>query len=357
MLICHGRRAFLIYDHDFDRINRHRGYAELVAHNRNWLPWWLVTSITGDFCDQAERYLRGDGLPPFPVRLWWAFRHWRFQRKNRPTYASALHKKHFGPKKNLLTPSNFKAGGLIPVAPGQRVECVPVAADPGHHEISVLDMKSGERRKIRITPQMLKDIRNPLWDRIMPEVSPDMRLNIWSSEEGDFGIDSATVDELKKHHSHGGFTLRASDLGSFPRPNCSKCHTPGPTLGTPLNDKTESGWGNSYFTCGNHRCRHTWTWRKTFPGLEENSNRAGTVSGTVLKGTKVPFFLHGELTVTEVNDVVSRLSKVAGIENFAAGAVNQMCHILADTVRAGHEVSNKLAILTNQNAVNFLGHR
>lgn len=193
----------------FERVNKHRALAELVIYNRNWLPWWLTTSVVGDFCDQAERYLRGEGLPPLPVRLWWAYRHWKFKRANRMASPNRDRWKQRGPKLDAMERSNitgksFKAGGIIPLAPGQRAEFIPVVEHHAH-EIEVIDMKSGARRKVRVTDRMLRDIGSPQWDTLLPELDPELRKVLWHHEDGcDYEIDATTVTDLKRRSVRSG---------------------------------------------------------------------------------------------------------------------------------------------------------
>jgi hypothetical protein len=78
----------------FDKMNRHRAIAELVIYNRNWLPWWLITSVLAGFCDHAERFLNGEAQPPFLVRLWWTYRHWCFRRNVKKTSKQYLRENH-----------------------------------------------------------------------------------------------------------------------------------------------------------------------------------------------------------------------------------------------------------------------
>jgi hypothetical protein len=247
----------LTWDSDFERINRHRALAELVIHNRNWLPWWVICPVLDDFSDQGERYLRGEGLPPLPVRLWWAYRHWKFKRRHRSRIAAIS-----GPINPMqvsnITGDRFTPASVIPLAPGQRIEYIPVRAEDHHHEISVMDMKSGKRRTVRVTDQMLNDVGHHLWDRLLPELDPEMRRAVWQGSDGEEDeIDATTVTDLKRRSIKAKFPARPTDLGSFPRPNCPKCHTPSPELGTPLDPDSPSGWGDSFFTCSNYKCRHS----------------------------------------------------------------------------------------------------
>jgi hypothetical protein len=305
----------LTWDSDFERINRHRALAELVIHNRNWLPWWVICPVLDDFSDQGERYLRGEGLPPLPVRLWWAYRHWKFKRRHRSRIAAIS-----GPINPMqvsnITGDRFTPASVIPLAPGQRIEYIPVRAEDHHHEISVMDMKSGKRRTVRVTDQMLNDVGHHLWDRLLPELDPEMRRAVWQGSDGEEDeIDATTVTDLKRRSIKAKFPARPTDLGSFPRPNCPKCHTPNPELGTPLDPDSPSGWGDSFFTCSNYKCRHHWKWRKVFPLLEENKNKEGTVTGTLVKGVNVPFHLFGKAgaTIEQVNEAVRKIANVAGI--------------------------------------------
>jgi hypothetical protein len=320
------------WTNDFERINRHRALAELVVHNHNWLPWWLTTSVVGDFCDQAERFMQGEGLPPFPVRLWWAYRHWKFRKAHRQPQIEKRRAHIDRMQQSNITGDFFTPAAVIPLAPGQRVRFVPVSPEDHHHEISVTDMKSGKRRTVRVTDQMLNDIGNPLWDRLLPELDPELRKAVWHDEDGsDYEIDVTTVNDLKRR-SVKAFPKLPTDLGSFPRPNCPKCHTPHPELGTPLDKNSESGWGDSYFTCSNHDCRFTWKWKKVFPLLVENNNKKGTVTGTLIKGTDIPFHIFGQAgaTIEQVNEAVRKIANVAGISTMTREQQLEMQEIIQE---------------------------
>lgn len=242
----------------FERVNKHRALAEVVAYNRNWLPWWLTTAVIGDFCDQAERYLRGEGLPPLPVRLWWAYKHWKFRKAQRRSWITKRSSPVDTMQVSAITGDRSTPAAVIPVAEGQHVSFIPVVYKQAH-EIEVTD-------KVSIDATMLRQ-------------------------------------------------RRPTDLGSFPRPNCPKCHTPNPELGTPLDNGKPSGWGDSFFTCTNWKCKHKWLWRKVFPLLVENNNKQGTVTGTLIKGTNIPFHIFGQAgaTIEQVNEAVRKIANVAGI--------------------------------------------
>jgi hypothetical protein len=301
------------WTNDFERINRHRALAELVIHNHNWLPWWVTTSILGDYCDQAERFLRGEGLPPFPVRLWWAYKHWKFRKAHRAAQVEKRASPIDTMQQSKITGDRFTPAAMIPLPEGQSVRFIPVVHKHGH-EIEVTDMKTGKRRKVFIDDAMLNNIVDPRWHEYLPDVPPEMRKAVWFSEDdGEFEIDCTQVRDLKRRWVSA--QRRPTDLGSFPRPNCPKCHTPHPELGTPLDKNSESGWGDSYFTCSNHDCRFTWKWKKVFPLLVENNNKQGTVTGTLIKGTDVPFHIFGQAgaTIEQVNEAVRKIANVAGI--------------------------------------------
>lgn len=343
------------YDPAFDRINRHRALAEAVIHNRNWLPSWLLVPVVSDFCEQGERYLRGDGLTPLPVRLWWAYRHWRFVRANRMASPNGDRWKRRGPSLDAMQTSNitgtaFKAGGIIPLAPGQTAKFIPVLHDDSH-EIVVLDMKSGQRRKVKIDNEMLDNIANPRWHQELPDVPPEMRRAVWFSDDGDFEIDCTTVRDLKRRWVTAQAEPIPTSIGSYPRPNCPKCHTPHPELGTPLDDRTPSGWGDSFYTCTNHNCRHKWKWKKVYPGLEENRNRDGTATGAKLKGTAVPFHLlaQGGLTVEQANAAIKQFGNIAGITGMTPSQRLQLARITQGCdQKTCNEQADSLAMVTDE---------
>lgn len=342
----------MVWDADFERINRHRAWAELVIHNRNWLPWWVVTSICNDFASQGERWLRGEGLPPLVVRLWWAYKHWKFQRAHRMTEPNRDRWRSRGVLPDQMQRSNItgdllRPNAVIPLAPGQSVKFIPIVHRHGH-EIEVTDMKTGKRRKVFIDDAMLENIANPRWHELLPEVPPEMRKAVWFSDDGDFQIDTTTVRDLKRQWVSSQRDPIPTDLGSYPRPNCPKCHTPSPQLGTPLDDKDPSGWGDSYFTCSNYDCRHTWKWKKVYPLLEENKNREGTKTGAKLKGTDIPFHLFKEAgcTVEQANEAIRKFANVAGLANMTPQQQKKMAEIIQDKKLACNASDSPLAKLT-----------
>jgi hypothetical protein len=318
------------WDSDFDRINRHRALTELVIHNRNWLPWWIVTAVAGDFCDQGERYLRGEGLPPLPIRLWWAYKHWQFKRKHLQPKLKKLPEIVNPMQRSNITGDFFRPNAVIPVAPGQRVEYIPVVHRNGH-EISVTDMKTGKQRKVFIDDAMLANIAHPRWHEQLPDVPPEMRKAVWFSEDGNtYDIDATQVRDLKRRWVEGQRQPIPSSIGDYPRPNCPHCHTPNPELHTPLDSKSPSGWGDSFFRCRNPDCIYPWKFKKTYPLLEENKNREGTKTGAKLKGTDIPFHLVSKtgLTVEQVNEAVRKFANVAGLANMSPQQRKQMAEII-----------------------------
>jgi hypothetical protein len=340
---------------DFQHINRHRALVELVIHNRNWLPWWLTTSVVGDFCGQAERFLRGEGLPPFPVRLWWAYRHWKFRKAHQQARIAKPSSPVDTMQQSKITGDRFMPAAMIPLPEGQHIKFIPVLHRDGH-EIEVIDMKSGKRRKVFIDDTMLGNIADPRWHEYLPDVPPEMRKSVWFADDGDFEIDCTQVADLKRRWVSA--QRRPTDLGSFPRPNCPRCHTPSPELGTPLDKNSASGWGDSYFTCSNHNCRFTWKWKKVFPLLVENKNKQGTVSGTLIKGMDVPFYVFGQTgaTIEQVNEAVRKIANVAGISKMTPAQQVQMQEIIQNP--AGQEPCDGLAKVTNRKTMKHVeGYR
>jgi hypothetical protein len=343
----------LTWGSDFERINRHRALAELIIHNRKWLPWWLTTSVLGDFCEQAECFLRGEGLPPFPVRLWWAYRHWKFRRNQRrklhwhPETRKAMQARLDTMQQSKITGDRFTPAAMIPLPEGQHVKFVPVMHRNGH-EIEVTDTRTGKRRKVFIDDTMLGNIADPRSHEYLSDLPPEMRKAIWFSDDGDFEIDCRQVRDLKRRWINS--EKRPTDLGSFPRPNCPKCHTPSPELGTPLDGRSPSGWGDSYFTCSNYNCQHTWKWKKSFPLLVENNNKQGTVTGTLIKGTDIPFHLFGQTgaTIEQVNEAVRKIANVAGISAMTPQQQLKMQEIIQDSENACQKDHPALAKITNR---------
>jgi hypothetical protein len=328
----------LTWDSDFERINRHRALAELVIHNRNWLPWWIITSVCNDFASQGERWLNGEGLPPLPVRLWWAYRHWKFRRAHRPEKIIRKPSLIDTMQQSKITGDRFTPMATIPLPEGQHVKFIPVAHRQGH-EIEVTDMKSGKRRKVFIDDEMLKNIVDPRWHQLLPDVPPEMRAAVWFSDDGsDYKIETTQVRDLKRKWVESQREPIPTSLGSYPRPNCPKCHTPSPHLGTPLDPDSPSGWGDSFFTCSNYDCKHSWKWKKVYPLLEENSNKEGTKTGAKLKGTDIPFHLFKEAgcTVEQVNAAIRKFANVACLATMTPGQQKQ----IAETIQKSDEHEN-----------------
>jgi hypothetical protein len=345
---------------DFERINRHRALAELVVHNHNWLPWWLTTSVVGDFCGQAERFMRGEGLPPFPVRLWWAYKHWCFKRgiykASRRSLLEHHKKKPINPMaQSKATGEFFKPSAVIPLAPGQSVEFVPVLQG---HRVDIMDMKSGKRRSVILTPEQVREMKDG-WHRLNDVSLFDDGVSIFHFDNEDYQIDTTQVRSAIRESVNGvvkfnGMPVARSapipnGLGDYPRPNCPRCHTPNPTLGTPLDPKSPSGWGDSFFTCSNHKCGYPWKWKKVFPGLEENNNKEGTATGAKLKGTDVPFHIFGQVgaTVEQLNEAVKRMSRVACIERMTPEQRLEIARIQAGEDNACKEAHHPLATITD----------
>lgn len=323
----------------FERVNRHRALAELVIYNRNWLPWWLTTSIISDFCDQAERWLRGESLPPLPVRLWWAYKHWRFKKGVYQTSRRDLQEHHRDKAINPMAQSKatgefFKPRAVIPLAPAQEIKFIPVL--PEGHRVEVTD-ESGNRRSVVITPTQIKQMTDSQHGLI--GLLNDSII-VMHTDDGDFQIDATQVRSAIRENVSGvttcyGLPIARStpipnSLGDYPRPNCPKCHTPHPELSTPLDPKSPSGWGDSFFTCSNYDCRHKWKWKKVYPLLEENKDRAGTKTGAKLKGTDIPFHLFKQAgcTVEQANEAIRKFANVAGLKDMSLRNQLQIAEII-----------------------------
>lgn len=313
-----------------------------------------MTSVVGDFCDQAERYFRGEGLPPLPVRLWWAYRHWRFQRANKMTAPNDDRWKQRGPKLDAMTFSeiagrHYKVGGIIPLAPGQNVEFIPV--DNGY-DVEAVETNTGERRKLHISNRALRHMCRPHFDGPFPPPGLN-KLVLYNTREGEFQINSDDLREATRGAlNFNGLPIvpaqrpaSPNSIGEFPRPDCPKCGTSHPELGTPLDNGNPSGWGNSYFTCTNWKCRHTWLFRKIYPDVVENNNKQGTVTGTLLKGTNIPFYLFGlsGCTVEQVNKAIKTFANVAGLKDMSPSQQLRMNEVIA-----GQEKQSSLPKLTSE---------
>jgi hypothetical protein len=372
-------------NHSFDeemKFERHRAYAEEVIYHKNWLPSWFICWYLDGFSDHAERFLRGEPQPPLAVRMWWAFKHWRFKKGLYRTSRRYLQEHHKTKTQNPMAQSKatgefFKPGAMIPLAPGQRLEYIPVR---GGDMVQLTDANTGERRAVLITPDMRKDMREARAIHMLHNAGllPGERM-IWHTDDGEDvevdvshlrdrpftepHIDTTCIGErlhVTKNKEHGcnvfnynGLPVAPSSaipnsLGDYPRPNCPKCHTPNPELGTPLNPKSPSGWGDSYFTCTNHKCRHKWKWKKVFPGLEENKNKEGTKTGAVLKGTDVPFHIFGKAgaTVEQLNEAVKAFGRVACLANMTPEQRLQIAKIQQQETTC-QEAKPLLARITN----------
>jgi hypothetical protein len=351
----------------FERVNKHRALAELVIYNHKWLPWWLTTAVVGDFCEQAERFLRGEGLPPLPIRLWWAYKHWCFKRnavavdarkKGIWQQSKEMLREHHADNPMAQSKANgqfFKPKRMIPLAPGQRVEFIPVLQQG--HQVDVMDTHSGKRRSIMLSGDQVKAIADD-WHRCGSVSLLDDGVALLHLDDGDFQIDVTQVRSAVRQCVNGVVDFNSlpvarstpapNSLGDYPRPNCPKCHTPDPQLGTPLDPKSPSGWGDSYFTCRNMKCQHRWKWKKVFPGLQENNNKEGTKTGAVLKGTDVPFYI-GQigLTVEQLNEAVRTFAKVACIERLTPEQRLQIVKIQQQQATC-QKARPLLAIVTNE---------
>jgi hypothetical protein len=195
----------------FERVNKHRALAEVVVYNRNWLPWWLTTAVVGDFCEQAERFLRGEGLPPLPVRLWWAYKHWRFRRGVHKTSRRYLREHHKTSPKAVTAPNpmvfsnvagrHYKPCDIIPLAPGQKVEFIPI--DNGHR-LTVTDMGTGERRAINVSNRMLRSMYRPFVDHDLSAHVPALKdVATLHTDEGEFQVDVTQVRDAIRQTVRG----------------------------------------------------------------------------------------------------------------------------------------------------------
>lgn len=371
-------------DAAFDRVNRHRALAELVIYNRNWLPGWITRPVLTSFCDHGERYLGGMAQPPLFVRAWWAVKHLHFRwatRTHSDTFDvwladGELRREH--PKTTQYLKLKAKqrhktlpmADAVIPLAPGQRIEYIPV--QDGSDEIEVIAMDTGNRRKVKLTAEMKHDLRSAQWDRVLPELTMQDRIAVWHHEDGnDYQIDKPhlrdrprietpiigayNVTKSKTKFKDGGYVNeinysgspiipgadRPSHIADYPRPDCPKCGRSHPQLGTPLNRK-KNGWDASYFTCSDHKCGHRWTFKKTFPFLVEDPERAQCL----LKGTNIAVSLKAlgmaGLTVDELNEGLRKLALVPYIEAMGPEKQNQ----IGSAITALQSPSEPLAKLT-----------
>jgi hypothetical protein len=346
----------LTWDSDFERINRHRALAELVIHNRNWLPSWLVIIICDDFSDQGERYLRGEGLPPLPVRLWWAYKHYKFRKAQQGHESGSIATPANPMQRSKANGEYFKPKKMIPLAPGQKIEYIPVRDGV---TMQLTDANTGERRAVLITPQMQRDMVDCIYgpNAIRSVALDTMRDRlIWHMSDGDFVVDRSLITEFARNHTtyYNGLPVerrtktleRPTHIADYPRPNCPKCHTPNPELGTPLT-KDMKNWDDSIFTCSNHKCRHSWKWNKTFPGLAEDHDNGCAR----LKGTDVPFHLFGQAgaTVEQANEAIRKFAQVACIDRMTPEQRLQIARIQQQ--EACKKTEPELAKVTNQEQV------
>lgn len=128
----------------FEVVNRHRAYAELVIHHRNWLPAWFICWYLDGFSDHGERFLRGEAQPPSLVRAWWHYKHWRLRRWSNPSdiadrYRRGLPLRGKNPpipdnrrtKGGLIKPSIARPGNIIPLREGETIKVINFDGQPG----------------------------------------------------------------------------------------------------------------------------------------------------------------------------------------------------------------------------------